>query len=317
MTTRRGFCLAVGEAALLANFARTGYAQGADSRAPYSSGVQPPKLEAPPNACDCHMHIYDSRFPAAANATLKPPSATVEDYRLLQKRLGTTRVVVVTPSTYGTDNRCMVDAVATLGATARGIAVVDTAVTDAVLRELAGAGVRGIRFNLTVGAVTTIEMVEPLARRIHDLGWHVQVNIAPDALVNNQDMLRRLPTPVVFDHMARIPLTGDVEQQAAFVAVNRLIDRGNAWVKLSGAYLGSKGGPPAYADTNPLGRAYAKIAPERIVWGSDWPHPTIDRDKPDDAMLFDLLAEWAPSEAARRRILVTNPEVLYGFPPTT
>ena len=173
---------------------------------------------------------------------------------LLQKRLGTKRVVVVTPSTYGTDNRCMVDAVGRLGATARGIAVVDITVTDIELRELATAGVRGIRFNLTVGGVTTIEMVEPLARRIHDLGWHVQVNLAPDALVNNQDMLRRLPTPVVFDHMARIPLTGDVEQQAAFVAINRLIDRGNAWVKLSGAYLGSKVGPPTYADTQSLGR---------------------------------------------------------------
>ena len=302
---------------MLATLPRGGYAQAIESRVPYSSGIEPPKLKAPPNACDCHMHIYDDRFPAAANATLKPPNASVEDYRLLQKRMGTTRVVVVTPSTYGTDNRCMVNAVAKLGPTARGIAVVDTTVTDIELKELAAAGVRGIRFNLTVGAVTTIDMLEPLARRIHDLGWHVQVNIAPEALVNNQDLLLRLPTPVVLDHMARIPLTGNVEQEAAFVAVTRLVDRGNAWVKLSGAYLGSKVGPPRYADTNPLGRAYVKIAPERIVWGSDWPHPTIDRDKPDDAVLFDLLAEWAPSEATRRRILVTNPEALYGFPPTT
>src|SRR4030095_6096867 len=151
MSTRRRFCLAFGGAAMLATLPRGGYAQAIESRVPYSSGIEPPKLKAPPNACDCHMHIYDDRFPAATNATLKPPNASVDDYRLLQKRIGTTRVVVVTPSTYGTDNRCMVNAVAKLGATARGIAVVDTTVPDVELKELAAAGVRGIRFHLEVG----------------------------------------------------------------------------------------------------------------------------------------------------------------------
>ena len=160
----------------------------------------------PDPSCDCHMHIYDDRFPAAPNATLRPPNATVDDYRSLQARLGTTRTVVVTPSTYGTDNRCMLDALGRFGANARGIAVLDTTVTNAELNRLAEAGVRGIRFNMAVGSVTTIEMIEPLAKRVNDFGWHIQVNMPPDQLVVNESLLLRLPTPIVFDHMARVPV---------------------------------------------------------------------------------------------------------------
>ena len=260
------------------------------------------------------MHIYDSRFPAAPGATLRPPDALVDDYRLLQKRLGTTRNVVVTPSTYGTDNRCTLDAIAKLGASARGIAVVDTSVSDTELKRLADSGIRGIRFNLAVGAVTTIDMIEPLAKRIQALNWHVQINMPPDQLVGSQDMLTRLPTPIVFDHMARLPVSGDIEREPAFNTVRRLLDRGRCWVKLSGAYINSKAGPPDYADASQLARAFVRAAPERVVWGSDWPHPTHQTHLPDDAMLFDLLTQWAGSESHLQRILVVNPQELYGFP---
>ena len=151
--------------------------------APWSSGTEPPKLKAPPNACDCHMHIYDSRFPVAPNAKLRPPDATVDDYRLLQKRIGTTRNVVVTPSTYGTDNSCTLDAIAKLGTTARGVAVVDTSVADAELKRLDGLGMRGIRFNLVQSGATTIDMLEPLSKRVNDLGWHVQIHMLGDQIV--------------------------------------------------------------------------------------------------------------------------------------
>jgi predicted TIM-barrel fold metal-dependent hydrolase len=280
---------------------------------PWSSGTDSPKLKAPPNACDCHMHIYDSRFPVAPNAKLRPPDATVDAYRLFQKRLGTTRNVVVTPSTYGTDNSCTLDAMAKLGASARGVAVVDTSVTDAELKRLNDLGIRGIRFNLVQSGATTVEMIEPLSKRVNDLGWHVQIHMLGDQIVEIADLLERLPSPIVFDHRARIPEPAGVDHPA-FALVLKLLDKGRVWVKLSGAYMDTKNGPPAYADVSKVARAYVKAAPERIVWGSDWPHPTEKADaKPDDAVLFDLLADWAPDEATRNRILVDNPAALYGF----
>jgi D-galactarolactone isomerase len=280
---------------------------------PWSAGTEPPKLKAPPNACDCHMHIYDSRFPVAPYAKLRPPDATVDAYRLFQKRIGTARNVVVTPSTYGTDNSCTLDAMAQLGATARGVAVVDTSVADAELKRLNGLGVRGIRFNLVQSGATTIDMLEPLSKRVNDLGWHVQIHMLGDHIVENSDLLQRLPSPIVFDHMARIPQPAGVGHPA-FALVLKLVDKGRTWVKLSGAYMDTRAGPPTYADVSTVAQAYVKAAPERMIWGSDWPHPTEKADaKPDDAVLFDLVADWAPDEAIRNHILIDNPAALYRF----
>jgi D-galactarolactone isomerase len=289
------------------------YTALAQQLVPWSSGTEPPKLKAPPNACDCHMHIYDSRFPVAPNAKLRPADATTDDYRLFQKRIGTTRNVVVTPSTYGTDNSCTLDAMAKLGASARGVAVVDTSVSDAELKRLNEAGVRGIRFNLVQSGATTVDMLEPLSKRVNELGWHVQIHMLGDRIVEAGDLLRRLPSPIVLDHLARIPEPAGVDHPA-FAFVLKLVDSGRTWVKLSGAYQDTKTGPPAYSDASKVARAYVKAAPERMVWGSDWPHPTEKADaKPDDAVLFDLLADWAPDEAIRNRILVDNPAALYRF----
>ena len=280
---------------------------------PWSSGTAPPRLKAPANACDCHMHVYSTRFPAAPNAKLLPPDASVDAHRLLQKRLGTTRTIVVNPSTYGTDNSCTLDAIAKLGASARGVAVVDTSVTDAELKRLDDLGVRGIRFNLVQSGATTIDMLEPLSRRVNDFGWHVQVHMLGDQIVEAADLLRRLPSPIVFDHLARIPQPAGLDHPA-FALVLKLLDTGRTWVKLSGAYMETKVGPPTYADVSKVARAYVKAAPERLTWASDWPHPTEQADaKPDDAILFDLLADWTPDEATRNRILVDNPAALYGF----
>ena len=282
-------------------------------RVPWSSGTEPPKLKAPPNACDCHMHIYDSRFPVAPNAKLRPADATTDDYRLFQKRIGTKRNVVVTPSTYGTDNSCTLDAMAKLGPAARGVAVVDTSVTDAELKRLDELGIRGIRFNLVQSGATTIDMIEPLSKRVDDLGWHIQIHMLGDQIVQIEDLLQRLPSPIVFDHMARIPQPAGVDHPA-FAFVRKLLDSGRTWVKLSGAYMETKTGAPAYSDVASVAQAYVKTSPERMVWASDWPHPTEKADaKPDDAILFDLLTDWAPGEAIRNRILVDNPAALYRF----
>jgi D-galactarolactone isomerase len=306
---RRTLLQAMGLAAIASAglSARESHAEGV----PWSSGTEQPKIKAPATACDCHMHIYDSRFPIAPNATLKPADAKPDDYRLLQKRIGTTRNVVMTPSTYGTDNSCTLDGMAKLGSAVRGVAVVDTIVSDAELKRLNGLGVRGIRFNLVQAGATTVEMLEPLSKRVNDLGWHVQIHMLGDGIVKIEDTLQRLPSPIVFDHMGRIPKEVGADHPA-FTVIRKLIDKGRTWVKISGAYMDTKVGPPTYADSTKLAQAYVKAAPERMVWGSDWPHPT-EKDKPNDAVLFDLLAAWAPEETVRNRILVDNPATLYGF----
>lgn len=287
---------------------RQGHAEGA----PNSSGSEPAKLKAPANACDCHMHVYDARFPAVRPGSRMQTNATVADYRLLQKRTGTTRTVVVTPAVYVTDNRVTLDAIAQLG-DARGVAVLHPTVTEAELKALADGGIRGIRFTQfdPNTATTTIDMIEPLSKRVADLGWHVQIHMRGDQIADAADLLMRLPSPIVFDHMGRLPQPEGVNH-AAFTLIRKLIDRGRTWVKLSGAYMDTRVGAPTYADKTPIAQAFIKAAPERMVWGSDWPHPT-EKEKPDDAALFDLLAEWAPDEAVRRRILVDNPAELYGF----
>ena len=290
-------------------------------QAPNSSGTEAAKLKAPANACDCHMHIYDPRF-AEANPRpgLNPKNATVQDYRLLQKRTGTTRVVVVTPRNYATDNRVTLDALAQLSGNARGVAVLHPTVTDAELKGLDDGGVRGIRFSLgdPSTAVVTFDMVEPLAKRVADLGWHVQFNLDGDQIADHADLLARLPSQIVFDHMGHPTLPAGTEH-ASFAIMRRLIDKGRTWIKLSGAYANSKVGAPLYPEATKIAQAFVKAAPERMVWGSDWPHPGEQNKSPlpNDALLFDLLATWSPDEATRNRILVANPEALYGFPKTT
>jgi len=283
---------------------------------PNSAGTERPKLKAPANAADCHMHIYDPRLPQLPSRS-PVSNAAVPDYRLLQKRNGTTRVVVVQPRNHATDNQVTVDAVAQLGANARGVAVLHPTVTDAELKKLDAGGVRGIRFSLgdPATAVVTIDMLEPLSKRIAALGWHVQLHMPGDMIAAHADLLRRLPSQIVIDHMGRFPPAVGVAHPAYQVILG-LIDKDRTWVKLAGAYLNTQIGPPTYADATRIAQAFVKAAPERLVWGSDWPHPT-ENNKPDDALLFDLLAAWAPDEKTRNRILVTNPEVLYGFAKST
>jgi predicted TIM-barrel fold metal-dependent hydrolase len=291
---------------------------------PNSSGVAPPRAQVPPGACDCHLHIYDAvRFPPAPPAPRFQTNARVEEYQLLQRRLGTTRSVVVTPAPYTGKNLVTLDAIARLGPNARGVVVVRPEVTDAELEAFDKGGVRGIRFSLArpATATLTLDMVEPLAKRVHRFGWHVQFFMRGDQIVAAADLLYRLPTQLVFDHMGALPQPDGV-LHPGFAVIHRLVDRGRAWVKLSGAYIqsamGADGGVlSTTTDFNPAARvaeALIKAAPERMVWGSDWPHPDFGpEEKPDDANLLDLLSKWAPNEATRRRILVSNPQTLYGF----
>jgi D-galactarolactone isomerase len=280
----------------------------------WSSGSNPPAFRLPEGAVDCHMHIYDDRFPSAPGTQLRPPNASIGQYRQIQARLGIRRNVVVNPSTYGTDNSCMLDALKKFGPDARGIAVVDTSVTDVQLAEMDRAGVRGIRFNLSYPGATTIDMLAPLASRIAPLGWHIELVVQGAKLPALEQHLQALPCPLVIDHIAHIPQPDGLTSEAMKTA-RRLVDRGNTWITLSGPYVDTKAGAPAYADVAPVSLAFVEMAPERMLWGTDWPHPTEKRGKPDDAALVDVIASWIGRSDWQRMIFATNPAKLYGFPP--
>ncbi len=287
----------------------------------FSAGTAAPRTALPAGACDCHVHLYDSRFPADPAARLRPPDAGVDDLRALQRRIGTSRVVLVTPSTYGTDNRCLLEGLAALGAQARGVAVIGGHESDAELLRLQEAGVRGVRLNLSLGVAGTVDSIVPLARRIAPLGWHLQLLMAPDLLAAQGPVLRRLPVPLVFDHFGRIPpaLAG---RHPAHALLLELLQDGRAWMKLSGGYIVSERHAVDDPALDALAAGYLRAAPERVVWGSDWPHATATagvQPLPDDALQVDRLADWArqagDAASTLQRVLVDNPAALYGFAP--
>lgn len=281
---------------------------------PHSVGLNRPARPLPPLACDSHMHIFDPRFAPSPHWQRTPPDAPVAAYRRLQQRLGTQRTVVVTPSTYGTDNACTLDALDQLGDGARGVAVVAQDVGDAELDRLHARRVRGLRVNFVTPqswGETTPQMLATLARKAARLPlWHIQVFMHPEQIVALESVLAALPVPLVIDHLGRIDPDGGPSADG-YGALRRLLDGGNTWVKLSGAYMRSTA--PAYADTLVLAQALVRAAPERLVWGSDWPHTTAAPGTVNDADLVDLLRAWAGSDAAMDRILVDNPARLYGF----
>lgn len=271
-----------------------------------------PRLKAPPGACDCHMHIYDPRFPAAADATHKEPGALASEYRKVQQRLGLERVVVVQPTQYGTDNSCTLQAMADLG-NARGIAVIDDTVTDAELERLTKAGMRGVRFRMLDRPELPWEILPAMSSRLAGVGWHIQYQMDGRYLEEREALLKSLPSTIVIEHIGKFiePVTPD---HPGFKALLRLVDTGRVWVKLSGAYMTSKSGPPLYEDVGVTAKALVRHAPERLVWATNWPHPMRFRGKDvDDAQQLDVLLDWAPDEKVRNRILADNPAILYGF----
>lgn len=271
-----------------------------------------PVLQAPADACDSGVHIYDSAVPIAPG-TRAPTWATVAAYRAVQKRLGITRTIVVQPTAYGIDNDCTLKAVAALGPNARGVAVVNASVTESELDQLHRAGIRGARFQMLPGGILPWEALEPIAGRIAVFGWHIQVQMDGRLLEEREALLLRLPCPVVIDHVGKFLEPVPVDHPG-FQSLLRLIGSGRCWLKLAGAYEVSKRGPPLYADVGALAIGAIRAAPERMIWASNWPHVGVAEPQ-DDAMLLDLLLDWAADEVTRRRILVDNPAELFGFPP--
>jgi D-galactarolactone isomerase len=265
----------------------------------------------PAGSCDTHVHFYDHRFAAAPTAQLLPPDATVSEYRKVQETLGTQRVVVVQPTTYGLDNSCQLDAVAHLGNGARFVAVVDDQVTDAELDRLTRRGARGARFFMLPGGAVRWEAMPAVAQRLAVFDWHIQLQMNGRLLGQHADNLLALPVPIVIDHIGRF-MPSVVVEDPHFETLLRLIDGGTCWVKLSAPYETQFDASHRYDAVTAVVHDLVRRAPERLVWATNWPHPG-QLDPPGLHDLRRLLIDWIPNAATRRQILVNNPAELYGF----
>ena len=282
---------------------------------PPRSVTSKPNWKAPAGSTDCHFHINGpfGRYPLSPGRSYSPPEALVPDYQAMARTIGIERMVIVQPSTFGTDNLCTLDAVELLGRdNARAVVVVDDVVSERALSQMHERGARGVRFNAVSGNGTPLAQLEALAARVAPLGWHIQFYTHGDQIVGLAPAIRKLPVTVVLDHLAGVQSDRGTSSPE-FRATVELLQSGQAYVKLSGYRSSVKGYP--YADVAPIAKGYIEAAPERCVWGTDWPHPNLfgDTHMPDDGELFDLLGEWAPSDELRRKILVDNPARLYGF----
>ena len=274
----------------------------------------PPRLVAPLGACDTHVHVYDAAAPRAPGTPM-PGQFTIDDYLAVQRRLGFERVIVVQPNAYADDNSLALGALARLGARARGVAVVKPGVSDAELARLTTAGVRGLRIMTLLGGTLGFEVMDELMARVDAFGWHANIQLDGRELPQREAQIKRLPGRFVIDHVGKFLEPVPVAHEA-FGALLRLVDTGRCWVKLSAPYETSRLGPPGYDDVAALARALVRHAPERLLWASNWPHPSAPQlHRPDDADLLDLLLAWAPDARVRQRILVDNPAELYGFTP--
>jgi predicted TIM-barrel fold metal-dependent hydrolase len=321
MLTRRGILLAsIAAGVTMPN--RTAHAKASQPSTPVN-------FDVPAGACDCHTHIHGDpeKFPFFSGRVYTPELASPEEMTALHKALHIERVVIVTPSVYGTDNSATLFGMKARGATARGIAVIDDKTPESDLDAMGQAGIRGIRLNLATGGVNDPAVGRPrfqaAVERVKDRNWHIQLFTSLAMISAIKDLVAASPVPVVFDHFGGAQAELGLEQ-AGFADLLELVKSGKAHVKISGAYRASKLAPD-YADAAPLARALIAANSDRIVWGTDWPHPnsvTPPGKKPteltplfqiDDGRLLNQLPVWAPDAAIRKKILVDNPARLYGF----
>jgi 2-pyrone-4,6-dicarboxylate lactonase len=269
-------------------------------------------------ACDAHCHVFgpEERFPFAPGRTYTPPDSGYEELVELQGRLGLSRAVLVQASCHGSDNSAMVDALLRGAGRFAGVAMIDDSHDEDDLDLMHEAGVRGIRFNFLghLGGSPDMDRFWRLISRVSPLGWHVELHFDAADLPDFRSLLDDLTVPFIIDHMARIRAGEGTDQVSFRVLVDILEENENAWVKISGAERISRGGSPPYEDVVPFARELVSTAPDRILWGTDWPHPNV-RHMPDDGDLLDLVADFIPDEGTRNRILVENPTRLYDFTP--
>jgi D-galactarolactone isomerase len=264
-------------------------------------------------ATDTHMHIYEPGYSLnTVGHAHAEPAAGLAEYRAEMARLGLSRTVIVQPSAYGIDNRCTLAAMAELGDAARGVAILPEEVSDAEITRLAGLGMRGLRCLMDIPAgMMDWDRTRGMAPRFTERGWHLVLQFAGREFPEREQALRELPGRLIIDHLGKFAGALDADGPAIAVLF-RLLDTGRVWIKLSAPYHADRDGPPHYRDVQDLARRLVAHAPERCLWGSNWPHPGRT-PRPDNATLLALLAEWAPDPTAMRKILVDNPASLYGF----
>jgi 2-pyrone-4,6-dicarboxylate lactonase len=283
--------------------------------APHPSPHPPRRFTPPPGSCDAHCHIFGpaSRFPFSDDRTYTPPDSGIREFERLQRRLGLSRAVFVQASCHGVDNSAMLDALALGRGRYAGVAMIDDSFSAGAIARLHDAGVRGTRFNFVahLGGAPELGEFWRIVARVARRGWHIVLHFDAKDLPAYARLLDAMPCPYVIDHMARVPVTSGVGQEA-FQQLLALMRDERCWVKISGAERLTADGPPPYDDVVPFARALIAAAPDRVLWGTDWPHPNV-RHMPDDGDLLDLLAQFAPDAEQRRRILVDNPETLYDF----
>lgn len=302
------------------------------SRAALLGASQPStrvNFKVPAGACDCHTHVFGdaARFPFTPGRTYTPEPASVDEMRRLHRALHITRVVIVQPSVYGTDNACTLGAIRQLAPNARGVAVIDDRTTDAALGEMDRIGIRGVRINLATVGQTDPEIgrrrFAMAVERVQGRKWHIQMYAQLSVIEAIQKEIAASPVPVVFDHFGGAQAALGVGQRGFDVLLD-LVRMGQAYVKVSAPYRGSTAAP-AYADMAPLAQALIRANARRVVWGTDWPHPdtsNVEGRKPtdisplrqvDDGRVLNQFALWAPDAVDRKTILVDNPRTLYGF----
>ena len=283
--------------------------------APPDPNTRKPRFTPPPLACDAHCHIFGpgSKFPYAKEAAYEPPDSPFEALQVLHRKLGLERAVIVHASCHGSDMRATLDGIARSKGAYRGTAIIDEKYTEKDFQRMHDGGIRAVRFNFVkhLGGRPDMAFFHRTVERVKAMGWHLILHLDATDLVEFQDLFKRITVPMVVDHMGRVKAAGGLQQEPFRILLSSLKNE-NIWVKVCGAERVSSMGPP-FTDAVPFAQALIAAAPDRILWGTDWPHPNVGAHMPNDGDLVDLFAQMAPDPAVQRRILVENPARLYGF----
>lgn len=284
----------------------TSYCQGPDPK------PVKPAFTVPAGATDCHFHLFgpEQEYPYVPERGYTPPDASIADYRHVAKTLGIDRAVVVQASVHGQDNRRLLDALPRLGMPTRGVAVTPADVSDRELDEMYEQGVRALRVISVMPGGISMQALPDIARRLAPRGFHLQLVVSPDHLIEHEAMIAALHCRVVIDHNAFVAAKDGIGNPA-FQALLRLMARDHLWAKLTASYHCSS--QPPYTDLDAFALALIDSAPDRTVWGTDWPHVNVKGEMPNTTLLLDRVMRWLPDEAARARLLVDNPTELFGF----
>lgn len=282
---------------------------------PPDPNTRKPDFKMPPKSCDAHCHVFGPalKFPYSADTTYTPPDAPREKLKQLHDMLGVQRVVIVQASCHGTDNSAMLDAIAHNPVNYRGVCIATDEYSDAEFERLHEGGIRGVRYNFVkhLGGTPDLDDMRRVVERVKSMGWHLVIHVDAPDLVEFEDLFASFDLPKVIDHMGRVPTSGGIRQKPFQILLD-FMQRADFWVKVCGSERISQAGPPFY-DAIPYAQALIEVAPDRILWGTDWPHPNISKFMPNDGDLVDLVPLFARDKNLQKKVLVDNPARLYGF----